>query len=412
MKRLFTDTLARRLFLLMWATLLLSHFAAWFVVTSQYFNAPIHIAQMPPIPTLPSLPSLPSLPPGPGMPEREAAPPQPPPPPHAQSRPPGGPPALNHDQVRGPGPPGKQGPGNRSGSGPHGLPLPALLLDYGIRLLLIGLAAWWGARWLAVPMRQLARAAQGLKGALGSHAARIELDEEVGTVEVRDTARIFNRMADELDEQFASRGLMIAAISHDLRTPLTRIRMRLESMTDDPLVQRSIADVQEMSALIESTLETFQATQSTEALQDTDVFALVQSIADDRIEQGQAVTLDGSSVITPARPLALRRVVDNLIDNALRYGSKADLRVESSPLEARISVVDAGPGIPPDELEAVFKPWYRLDRSRNRASGGTGLGLYIARDLVRKQGGELRLRNRAGGGLEAEIVLPRQARSS
>ena len=372
-----TDTLARRLFLLMWAALVVSHVAAYVAVQVAH-RPPDQVAHAPP---RPKLPTFPSLPPTPGLPIDPAPPPQ------ADA---GGPRSL---------------PG-----APPGLPTDALLLDYGVRLLVIALAAWFGARWVAGPVRKLACASHALADSMGAAAPPSELDESHGPREVRETARVFNSMARRLREQFQARGLMMAAISHDLRTPLTRLRMRLENMRADAALQeRCITDVREMNELIDTVLEVFRGADAAggEPLQDTDISALVQALTDDLLEQGQAVSFEGASTVTLARPAALRRVLGNLISNALRYGECADVSVTTGQASVSIVVQDHGPGIDPAQLESVFQPFYRVEASRNRHTGGVGLGLYIARDLLQRQGARLDLSNPAQGGLRAEVTLPR-----
>lgn len=384
---LFTDTLARRLFLLMWAALVASHVLAYAAVRLVHIgpdgDAPQH------------LPTFPSLPPTPGMPDGAT---------HGPGGPPPGPrpePQLDAADAPPPGP--HRGPS---------LPARALLLDYGVRLLVIALAAWWGSRWLARPMRELVQASRSLGGAVGGATRLPELDEADGTREVREAAQVFNRMARELKRQFSERGLMMAAISHDLRTPLTRLRMRLETM-EAPAEQRerSVADIREMDGLIDTVMELFRGSDGQEATRDTDVGALVQALVDDLAEQGQPVRceLEAGAVppIARAQPAALRRVLANLLGNALRYGGPTEVQVRREGATVAVRIDDAGPGIPEAQLEAVFQPFFRLEGSRSRHTGGTGLGLYIARDLSQRMGGELRLSNRAEGGLRAELRLPR-----
>jgi signal transduction histidine kinase len=381
----FADTLFKRLFVLMWAALVGSHLVAYGVATQRFFGggAPVSLS---------NLPTFPSLPPTPGLPDPpRAGPGGPPPPPPGRREGPGGPPPPAGDHAQ----------------GRPGMPADMLVLDYGVRFLIIGLAAWWGARWLSAPMRRLARAATALGRALGRSDAPPQLDDERGTVEVRETARVFNEMASALGEQFKSRGLLVAAISHDLRTPLTRIRMRLESMEDNPAAQRCIGDLREMNELIDSVLQVFRDSTAAEPPQRTEVFALVQSLADDLVEQGHAVALEGGPTVALAQPAALRRVLANLLGNAVRYGERATVTVGLDGDGVRIVIDDDGPGIPEAQLEAVFQPFYRVESSRNRDTGGTGLGLYIARDLALRQGGRLTLSNRPQGGLRAEVVLPR-----
>lgn len=377
--RWLTDTLAKRLFLLMWAALVGSHMLAY---------AAVHLLQLREQAPR-QLPTFPSLPPTPGMPE-------------ALHPPPGPPPGSPVDEQT-PGPP--YGPTSQR----PGLPAEVLLLDYGVRLLVIALAAWQGSRWLAAPTRRLVQAAQTLGPAIDGGQALPVLDETLGTRELREAAEVFNRMARELRRQFSERGLMMAAISHDLRTPLTRLRMRLETL-DAPaaLRERSVADIREMNELIDQVLELFRGGAS-EPAQDTEVAALVQSLVDDAVEQGQPVQGRNAAdpAIARAQPAALRRVLANLLDNALRYGGRAELSVVSHGAYIHVCIDDAGPGIPDAQLEAVFQPFYRMDGSRNRHTGGMGLGLYIARDLMQRQGGSLVLSNRPEGGLRAELRLPR-----
>ena len=305
---------------------------------------------------------------------------------------------------------------------PGGLPTSLLLLDYAIRLLIIAAAAAWGARWLARPMRTMVGAARELGPALAQGRPVPHLDEAAGTLEVREGARVFNSMAAQLDEQLRSRELLAAALSHDLRTPLTRMRMRLETLealeTPDEAgcaAQRCIADVGEMNQLIDSSLALIRTAGEPMPRQAVDVAALLQSLVDDLAEQGADVHCAGGPGAAPAlalaEPAALRRVLSNLLGNALRYGGRTEVSVHDDGHRLQVHVDDHGPGVPPEQLEAVFRPFYRLEASRSRDTGGAGLGLYIARDLVRRQGGELVLHNRMDGGriagLRAELTLPR-----
>jgi signal transduction histidine kinase len=366
------DSLGLRLFLLMWAALALSHLAAWSLV-SQTLKGP-----------------------GAGEP---------------------GPPPMHADGGRamppphggfGDGPPPRPEAVGRMPtfpSLPPSLPWSASLIDYGVRLLVIALAAWWGSRWLARPVRRLVSAAQQLTPALAQGRPAPALNEADGTREVRDAAAVFNRMAAELSGQFEERGLMIAAISHDLRTPLTRMRLRLETGEVEAKVrERCIDDLREMNQLVESVIEVFRPAETAEA-QRVDLSALAQSAVDDLAETGAAVSFVGPSAVVVADPVALRRVVDNLVGNALRYAGTAQVSVDLSAGVTRLVVEDNGPGIPEAELERVRQPFRRVEGSRNRATGGTGLGLYIAQQLVRRQGGSLVLSNRPEGGLRAEVVF-------
>jgi signal transduction histidine kinase len=421
------DTLFKRLFALMWLALVVSHLVAFLVVTR---NGPATAGRMPTFPSLPPFsfshrastpaqaPASAALAPAPA--DRRA-----PPadvrdggPPDAQGGPggpgdmggprgPGGPPPFqDRTPPQGtPGGPMNDGPG--AASGEPGLSTSMALLDYGIRLLIIGLAAWLGARWLSAPMRRLQAASRTLGQSLSRNEAPPQVDERAGTVEVRETAHVFNEMSRQLSDQVHSRALLVAAISHDLRTPLTRIRMRLEASEGDPLTARSIADIHEMDDLIESALEVFRGTGGhVEPSETTDVFALVQALIDDLADLGQPVGVRGEPAPARVQAKSLRRVVSNLVNNALRYGKRADVQVQARGDAVHIVIEDEGPDIPEAQLEAVTKPFYRLESSRNRLTGGSGLGLYIARDLIARQGGVLTLENRAEGGLRATIRLP------
>ena len=368
------DTLGLRLFVLMWVALVVSHFAAFSIVTSgappvHAFDEPPDDAPFgspgPPGPMPRHVPTLPSLPPGPAMTDRPRA-----------------------------------GPG---------IPMGSWLLDYAVRLLVIGAAAWWGSRWLARPVHRLVQAADTLDPALARGQAPPRLDEGDGTREVREAADVFNRMASLLQARFEERGLMIAAISHDLRTPLTRMRLRLEGPeVSASLRERCSADIGSMNSLIDSVLEVFRpdAPTAQNAATRIDLAALAQSAVDDLADGGADVGFEGPHAVITARPLPLRRVLDNLIGNALRYAGQARVCIEHDAHATVLAVEDDGPGIPPAELERVLQPFRRVESSRNPATGGAGLGLYIASELARREGATLRLANRPQGGLRAELRWP------
>ena len=413
-RRWLADTLFWRLFALMWGALVLSHVAAFAVVTLAPWGAHGDAGRPRGLPTFPSLPPTPGLPdtvrPG----DRSPGPP----PERRVARPPGPPPDSRNDGS--PAPPSFEA--DRSDRPPSGvprtggLPVGLLVLDYAVRLLVIAAAAALGARWLATPMRRLVDASSALASTLGGRPGASDatalplLDERRGTAEVREAARVFNRMARELERQFRSRSLFVAALSHDLKTPLTRLRLRLEA--DDrsaAATERSAADIREMAALVDSALEVFRSAGGHEQAAAVDVAALVQSLVDDAAERGEAVTLrpPASAVVARGAPVSLKRVLDNVVGNALRYAGAAEVGVSGVGDRIEVTVADCGPGIPPQLLEAVFEPFFRVESSRHRASGGTGLGLYIARDLLARHGGTIDLAARMGGGLVATIVLPR-----
>jgi signal transduction histidine kinase len=200
---------------------------------------------------------------------------------------------------------------------------------------------------------------------------------------------------------------MLAALGHDLRSPLTAMRVRVEMVDDDETRERLIATLDEMQEMVEATLAFARGVASSEATETVDPAKFLRALIDDIAETGGTVTLDatpGSAL--RLRPHALRRALRNVIDNALRYGGRAAVRLERVGGTARITVSDDGPGIPEADLERVFEPFVRLETSRSRETGGSGLGLAIARTIIHAHGGDIRLANRPEGGLTATIDLP------
>jgi signal transduction histidine kinase len=207
---------------------------------------------------------------------------------------------------------------------------------------------------------------------------------------------------------------MLAAIGHDLRTPITRLRLRAEFMEDDEQRRKMLNDLAEMEAMITATLAFARDDSATEPTVALDLAALCRTVldeaADARPELAEAIAYEGPERLTvQARPVAMKRALANLVGNALAYGNAARLRLvpPATPRGMlRLEVEDDGPGIPPEALDAVFQPFRRLEASRNRETGGTGLGLPIARNILRAHGGDVVLRNRPGGGLLAVATLP------
>ncbi|MHB1142351.1 MAG: ATP-binding protein [Sulfuricaulis sp.] len=258
-------------------------------------------------------------------------------------------------------------------------------------------------RWLTRPLAVLATAADEL----GRDMRRPPLPEE-GPAEVRRAAAAFNTMQARLQTHLREREQMLAAVSHDLRTPITRLRLRAELIEDETLRAKFARDLAEMEAMTAAALDFLRGARADEPVQPVDVLALLESLQADMEETGHAVQVQGRAAAPyPARPLALKRCLANLIENAVKYGGRAEVRVKDSVGQLRFVVADNGPGIAEAEIERVFEPFYRVEGSRSRATGGVGLGLSVARDIARAHGGELTLRNRAGGGLEAILTLPR-----
>lgn len=295
----------------------------------------------------------------------------------------------------------------RGPDGPPGPPTLGLLLDIAVRLGALLLAAWVGARWLSDPVRRLAGAAREL--GLNIHRAPLP---EAGTLECREATRVFNQMQQHIRAQLEQRDQFVAAVSHDLRTPLTRLALRVESLQDAGDRQRFGKDIAEMDTMIRATLDYLRGAADAEPWVALDLASLVGSLVEDQQDCGHDVALDmaDAAPLAPVRAQtsALRRCLTNLLDNAVRYGGTAQVRLEEDGEGVRVTVLDRGPGIPQEELTKVLQPFYRVEASRNRNSGGVGLGLATASDIARQHGGSVTLRNRPGGGLQAELLLPRQ----
>jgi signal transduction histidine kinase len=258
-------------------------------------------------------------------------------------------------------------------------------------------------RWVTGPLSVLANAAEDL----GENINHPPLPES-GPTEVRRAARAFNTMQQRLARFISDRTRILTAMSHDLKTPITRMRLRAEALEDETARGKFVRDLEEMEAMVTQTLEFMRDTSAAEPVQRVDVAALLESLRGDYAEMGKTLLIEGASAAPlPARPLALRRCLGNLLDNAIRYGERATIRVEDGASGLVIRVLDEGPGMTPDELQKAFEPFFRGETSRSRETGGTGLGLGIARNIARAHGGELRLRNREGRGLEAILTLPR-----
>lgn len=266
----------------------------------------------------------------------------------------------------------------------------------------IGLLAWLVARIATRPLRQLADAADKLDISRAGEPL-----PEQGSGEVRIATRAFNRMQKRIYEDVRERTGMLAAITHDLQTPLTRLRLRLEKLPDEALRTKLVGDMQAMQQMLQEGLELSRSLDTSEATQLLDLDSLLDSLCSDAAEAGQQVDyLEHAPVQLKAHPLSLRRALSNLLDNAVKYGQRAEVSLSRDTHQCHIRIRDFGPGIPPPLLETVFTPFYRIEHSRSRESGGTGLGLSIARNIVLRHNGELTLTNHPAGGLEVHVVLP------
>ena len=257
-------------------------------------------------------------------------------------------------------------------------------------------------RRLAKPMRGLAAAA----GRLGQGEAVDDLPE-AGPVETRETVRAFNLMRARLDRYVRDRTAMLAAVSHDLRNPITSLRLHAEFVEDAETKAKILAALDEMQRMTGDALAFIREDARREETRTVDLHALIDSVAADLAELGHDLAVAHSGrVLAACRPAALRRAVRNLLENAVAYGSRARVRIERDDEEIHIVIEDEGPGIPEAELARVFEPFVRLETSRSRDTGGSGLGLAIARGIVRGHGGDILLENRAEGGLRATVALP------
>lgn len=268
------------------------------------------------------------------------------------------------------------------------------------QLAVLTACAWFMVRVVTRPLAQLAAAADGLGPDLKG-----PLLPEGGPTEVARAIRAFNAMQERIAGYMAERVEILAAISHDLQTPITRLRLRTEMLESPDDQQRFRRDLDAMQALVREGVTYARTLHGTlEPALRVDLDALLASIVADYTDAGQRVLLEGAigdAVVT--RPNALRRILVNVIDNALKFGTDVRVRAARDAEAFVLSVVDRGPGIPPGQLQAALQPFYRVESSRNRETGGTGLGLAIAHQLASAIGAQLVLENRSGGGLEVRL---------
>jgi len=269
-----------------------------------------------------------------------------------------------------------------------------------VGILLLGLFV---VRLIGRPLRALSDAADRI----GQPGAVARMAEE-GPHEVRHAARAFNRMQARIDRLIADRTQALAAVSHDLQTPIARLRLRAGFIGDEEAARAIDADLDEMEAMIDATLAYLRGEAETEERRPADLVTMLGTLCDAATDAGTEVTLAAPPQARLAcRPVTLKRAFANLIDNAVKYGGRTRVAVEDDGSAVTVRIEDDGPGIPEAEMEAVFEPFRRLEASRNRGTGGSGLGLTIARRAVEQHGGSLTLANRAGGGLAATLRLPR-----
>ena len=269
----------------------------------------------------------------------------------------------------------------------------------------IAVVVWMVIRLALRPLERMTRAVEDFGRDIAHPALPV-----AGPIEVTRASKAFNTMQEQIRGFMTERTQILAAVTHDLKTPMTRLRLRLENCADAALKQKLCGDLADMQALVDEGLELARSMDNVEPAQPVDLYALLQSLCDDLAESGLPVNLQETAtpagLVVTAQPKALRRVLENIIDNAIKYGQAAHVTVEQIGHKAWIQVRDSGPGIPEEHLTAVLKPFVRLEGSRSRETGGTGLGLAIAANLLKAQQGEMRLDNRPEGGLMVSVGLP------
>jgi signal transduction histidine kinase len=285
----------------------------------------------------------------------------------------------------------------------RGAPLPrGLFMNLALLVVVMSVALFATARSITRPLSELATAADNV----GRHLRQPKIAER-GARELRNAARAFNTMQDRLQRYLDSRSRVLAAMSHDLKTPLTRLRLQVEMLDDSAAQTRIGKQLDEMESMVHGALALFRGLDDNEAFTPLDINEMLATLQSEFAEMSAKVSIEGRATRSIlGKPQALRRCLTNLIQNAVKFGSQATVLVEDGSALV-IRVRDDGPGIPESELERVFEPFYRLESSRNRDTGGSGLGLSIARDVVQAHGGSLVLANLPLRGLEAVVTLPR-----
>jgi signal transduction histidine kinase len=275
------------------------------------------------------------------------------------------------------------------------------LLVYALAALIVSPLAWLFTRRLTAPIAAFAKAAERL--GRDPRAPPLTL---TGSTEVNDAAEAFNNMQARLNRYVEDRTAMIGAIAHDLRTPLTRIRFRIEAAPDD-VRAKLVSDIDQMDEMISAALSFVRDASKAGERARVDLLSLLESVADEAADTGADVAVEPSPpIVIEGDSLALRRLLTNLIDNAIKYGGGARASLRAQPGFAVIEIADDGPGLDGEELEQVFEPFYRHEPSRNRETGGIGLGLAVVRSVARAHGGDVTLHKRPDRGLIARVMLP------
>jgi len=281
---------------------------------------------------------------------------------------------------------------------PHAL-ASALVMLAGIVVLGV-----WATGWVGRPLAAFAGAADRLGRDVNAPAL-----PETGPREVRFAVAAFNGMQGRIRRFVEDRTRMLAAISHDLRSPITRLRLRAEMLPEGEARRRMLADLDEMEAMVSSALDFARGEAESEPTQAVDLAATLEAVCDNAADMGlpAAYAWDGR-LVCACRPIAIKRALANLVENAARYGGAAEVRAAKGDRGVEVVIEDRGPGIADGEMEKVFAPFYRIEGSRNRKTGGMGLGMAVARTIVRAHGGDIRLENRPEGGLRVTVSLPQE----
>lgn len=271
---------------------------------------------------------------------------------------------------------------------------------------LVLLVVFWQLRKITRPLSKLARAANDL-----GRGKDVDPLAEEGPYDVRETLVAFNRMNDRIQRFVSDRTRMLAALSHDLRTPMTSMRLRLELMEPGEERDKLLASLDEMQQMSEASLDFVRQSGDVETTQSVDLSALLDSLCEDLSDLGMPVSCaESDQIVLDVRPVSLKRALRNVIENAVKYGGRADVRLVRRERNIVIEVSDSGPGIPEDRQASVFEPFVRVEESRSRNTGGMGLGLSIARQIIASHGGNIHLHNRIEQGdhkgLTVEIILP------
>jgi len=285
---------------------------------------------------------------------------------------------------------------------PSWLWLKATLTSVGITAVLLTLTLLLAVRRILRPINELSQAAHAF-----GRGEKVRIPEK-GPEDVREVTRAFNQMQDQVGRAQEDRARLLAALAHDLRTPITSMRLRVEMLPEGEDRDRLLDSLREMQHLAEATLDFIRGT-TTEQHRRYDLATLLDSLCGDLQEMGLAVHCDDSPrCVLQGQPEAVKRALRNLIENAVNYGEQAEVTLATTDTEAVVTIVDQGPGILEADRERVFEPFYRLEHSRSRETGGAGLGLAIARTLIRGMGGDIRLDAGPGGqGLQVSVTLPK-----